>query len=295
MPNGRRPRDRVAGIAAPGASVGLPAPSAKRSIGRFVERISLKLGNNNNNVMATPGAAGRDGNGGGGRRGQYVRTFEEEHPCKQPLLVKSFNGDIAAGRPTDLPGEFIGDRRRSDSWKADDAAEQGRYDAAEARGYGLYSLHAVLGQGTFGRIHLASWQHRGGGLAAAAAPSSASLAVEDRPSSRGGGAAGGGLGAAETRERGNFPRARSRVSRAAASAGEGSASGALPAGFRGAVAAGAGTRRADGHRTSRSMLYLAGGGGRSAGRNNGNNGRSSSGRSDTQRHRSCFSEDGEVW
>ncbi|CAN0510532.1 unnamed protein product, partial [Ectocarpus sp. 12 AP-2014] len=87
-----------------------------------------------------------------------VRTFEEEHPYKQPLLVKSFDGDVAAGRPTDLPGEFIGDQRHSDSWKTDDAAEQGRYDAAEERGYGLYSLHAVLGQGTFGRIHLASWR-----------------------------------------------------------------------------------------------------------------------------------------
>ncbi|CAN0348199.1 unnamed protein product, partial [Ectocarpus sp. 12 AP-2014] len=83
--------------------------------------------------MVTAGAAaGRDGDGGGRRR-QYVRTFEEEHPYKQPLLVKSFDGDVAAGRPTDLPGEFIGDQRHSDSWKTDDAAEQGRYDAAEER------------------------------------------------------------------------------------------------------------------------------------------------------------------
>ncbi|CAM9833819.1 unnamed protein product [Ectocarpus sp. 4 AP-2014] len=295
MPNGGKTREKVAGTAASGAYVGLSAPSAKRSIGRLVERISLKLGNND--VMATAGAAaGRDGDGGG-RRGQYVRTFEEEHPCKQPLLVKSFDGDVAAGRPTDLPEEFIGDRRRSNSWKIDDAADQGRYDAAEARGYGLYSLHAVLGQGTFGRIHLASWRHRGGELAAAAS-SPASLedrpsSLEDRPSSRGGdgGAAGAGVGAGETRERRTTPRARLRIFRAAASAGEGSASEALPVGFRGAAAAGAGTRRADGHRTSRSIRYLAGSG-RSAGRSNNNV--SSGGRSDT-RHRSLFSEDGEVW
>ncbi|CAN0432802.1 unnamed protein product, partial [Ectocarpus sp. 12 AP-2014] len=288
MPNGGKQRERVAGTAASSASAGLSAPSAKRSIGRLVERISLKLGNND--VMATSGAAaGRDGDGGGRRR-QYVRTFEEEHPCKQPLLVKSFDGDVAAGRPTDLPGEFIGDHRRSDSWKTDGAAEQGRYDAAEARGYGLYSLHAVLGQGTFGRIHLASWRHRGGGLAAAA---SSPASLEDRPSSRGGGggAAGAGVGAGEIRARRTTPRARYRISRAAAAAGEGLASEALPVGFSGAAAAGAGTRRADGHRTSRSIRYLAGSG-RPAGCNNNNGG--SGGRSDT-RHRSLFSEDGEVW
>lgn len=31
-------------------------------------------------------------------------------------------------------------------------------DAEESRGRGTYSLHAVLGQGSFGRIHLASWR-----------------------------------------------------------------------------------------------------------------------------------------
>lgn len=31
---------------------------------------------------------------------------------------------------------------------------------AEARGEGTYSLHAVLGQGSFGRIHLASWRRK---------------------------------------------------------------------------------------------------------------------------------------
>lgn len=30
----------------------------------------------------------RRGGGGEGGRGQYGRTFEEEHSCKQPLLVK---------------------------------------------------------------------------------------------------------------------------------------------------------------------------------------------------------------
>lgn len=47
---------------------------------------------------------------------------------------------------------------RSDSWKSFAAAEDERFDAAEAQGYGVYSLHAVLGQGSFGRIHLVSWQ-----------------------------------------------------------------------------------------------------------------------------------------
>lgn len=38
------------------------------------------------------------------------------------------------------------------------AAERERDDAAEAMGQGMYSLHAVIGQGSFGRIHLASWR-----------------------------------------------------------------------------------------------------------------------------------------
>lgn len=49
---------------------------------------------------------------------------------------------------------------------------RGRYDkhksraereADEARGQGTYLLHAVLGQGSFGRIHLASWREDDGG------------------------------------------------------------------------------------------------------------------------------------
>lgn len=36
-------------------------------------------------------------------------------------------------------------------------------DASEAKGRGTYSLHAVLGQGSFGRIHLASWRASGEG------------------------------------------------------------------------------------------------------------------------------------
>lgn len=69
------------------------------------------------------------------------------------------------------------------------AAERECDDAAEAMGQGMYSLHAVIGQGSFGRIHLASWRRedtegldggpeaeiRGGGHfrdEAAAAPSS---------------------------------------------------------------------------------------------------------------------------
>lgn len=51
--------------------------------------------------------------------------------------------------------------RHSDSWKIAAAAEHERHDAAEARGHGVYSLHAVLGQGSFGRIHLASWRGEG--------------------------------------------------------------------------------------------------------------------------------------
>ena len=98
----------------------------------------------------------------------------------------------------------MGDARRSDSWHASRAAEQERYDAAEARGYGLYALHAVIGQGTFGRIHLASWQHKGGGLGvdsadpSAASPaaetSTGSLSAEGGASSVSGGGGGGGAG-----------------------------------------------------------------------------------------------------
>lgn len=62
-------------------------------------------------------------------------------------------GDAAAG-----PGALL---RGSDSFKGSAAAREERYDALEARGYGAYSLHAVLGQGSFGRIHLASWRKEG--------------------------------------------------------------------------------------------------------------------------------------
>lgn len=46
------------------------------------------------------------------------------------------------------------------SWKNSlaAAAEEERQQAAEARGSGYYSLHAVIGQGSFGRIHLTSWR-----------------------------------------------------------------------------------------------------------------------------------------
>lgn len=38
--------------------------------------------------------------------------------------------------------------------------EEQETSQAEARGEGTYSLHAVLGQGSFGRIHLASWRRK---------------------------------------------------------------------------------------------------------------------------------------
>ncbi|CAN0097671.1 unnamed protein product [Scytosiphon promiscuus] len=181
MLNGRNSGDRATGKVEPASVPRAAAATAARpeegvKVGRrsrFVQGVfSLKLPNNPKKLMARP-AAGRGTGGGGGGGERYRRTFEEEHSCKQPLLVKSHDGDSAGGAPTGrtnfggVPAGFHGDARRSDSWKASDGAdkaEQERYDAAEARGYGLYSLHALIGQGTFGRIHLASWQHRGSGL-----------------------------------------------------------------------------------------------------------------------------------
>eukprot|EP00752_Nemacystus_decipiens_P011872 g10529.t1 len=205
MVGDRNPSAKAVGATAAGATVSVAAPVAEGIVGgkggggSVVRRLGRKL-------MA--GRLRGGSNGEGGRR-QYGRTFEEEHSCKQPLLVKRSDGDYTAGRPTsfcpgigDLPGGFVGDARRSDSWQASRAAERERYDAAEARGYGLYALHAVIGQGTFGRIHLASWQHKGG-VVDSAAPSTAtgppvtetstgSLSAEGGSSSSGGGGGDGG-------------------------------------------------------------------------------------------------------
>lgn len=206
--------------------------------------------------------------------------------CSVPLPppIQNGDGDYAAGRPTsfcvgDLPGGFIGDARRSDSWQASHAAEQERYDAAEARGYGLYALHAVIGQGTFGRIHLASWQHRGGGVdsaapstaAPAAATSSRSLSTEGSSSRAGGGAGGrpsagglegeGGTGARESGHPSSYYAGADSTTTAELS-GQASShlSGALAMGAGAAAAAGPrATRRHRDSRTvrSRSALYPA--------------------------------------
>lgn len=89
----RNSGDTTVRDAVPGAAIATVAPLAEGITGRgrvrhFAERIfSLKLGKNK--AMATP-AGGRGGGGGsgGGGKGRYDRTFEEEHSCKQPLLVK---------------------------------------------------------------------------------------------------------------------------------------------------------------------------------------------------------------
>lgn len=48
------------------------------------------------------------------------------------------------------------------SWGRKETPESGNEcNVAEARGRGTYFLHAVLGQGSFGRIHLASWRNSG--------------------------------------------------------------------------------------------------------------------------------------
>lgn len=187
-----------------------------------------------------------------------------------PNPEQSRDGDFAAGRPTTF--DFGQDNVRSDSWKASQAAQQERYDAAEARGYGLYSLHAVIGQGTFGRIHLASWQHRGGGVdstatssaAPAAAAASLSRALSSGGSSlgaSGGGHSGGGAGgrAAEgerDRFRPNSSSPGSTNSMTATSLAQGPSSrseASTPRGFRGGAAGGGAGPRATGrHRISSS-------------------------------------------
>ncbi len=195
------------------------------------------------------------------------------YPCP-PDPEQSRDGDFAAGRPTTF--DFGQDNVRSDSWKASQRAQQERYDAAEARGYGLYSLHAVIGQGTFGRIHLASWQHRGRGVdstaassaapAAAAASFSRSLSSGGSSSSATGGGGGSGSdarGRAAEGERescrpsSSSPGSTNSVSATSLAHGTSSRSEAsTPRGSRGAVGgvagAGAGTRATGRHRISSS-------------------------------------------
>lgn len=77
MVGDQNPGDRVAR-----APTGVAAPVAEGVEGKSVVRRFLSL----KQLMA--GRRLRGGGGGEGGRGQYRGTFEEEHSCKQPLLVK---------------------------------------------------------------------------------------------------------------------------------------------------------------------------------------------------------------